>query len=118
MKGRRRTPEGPTHFLRFEGVPQKDNPDYLEFGGAFINCWVRAPSLEAARTTARAEIADAGWTIIEDIEAYIIERTDYTDDQQTAIDRFDQAQIDGEVYEFNTYPPEDLDDDEDDESGG
>jgi hypothetical protein len=107
-------PQGPTHFIQFEGFPDADNAEHAEFGGAFINCWVRAPSLDEALAIAAADIEATGWTIGEPLEAYTIERADYTDDQQAAIERFDQAQIDGEVYEYNTYPLDDrgMDDDE------
>lgn len=106
-------PQGPTYFLQFEGVPDANDTEHAEFGGAIINCWVRAPSLDAALAIAATDIEAAGWTIGEPLEAYTIERAEYTDDQQTAIERFDQAQIDGEVYQFHTYPLDDrgMDDD-------
>ena len=32
----------PIYYLMIEAIPCRNNPESKEFGGAFVNCWVKA----------------------------------------------------------------------------
>jgi hypothetical protein len=91
------------YYLMFHGTPTFDSPDFAEFGGAFICCWIDRSSLSEAEDAARKLIADADWQIESLEESKIMSQLDYESDP-TGIEYFQQAQTDGEVLVFHCYP--------------
>ena len=55
-------------LLRFVARPMESSPDFTEFEGAYVNCWVSTRSLAEAKRISRKSIRDAGW-LIEELEA-------------------------------------------------
>ena len=96
------------HYLQFEATPQPEHPESSELGGAFVNCWVAAPSASEAEALARKNIREQLWTIDLMAECYEDNRALYDDDSDD-LQYFEQAMIDGEVYVFHTYPIHDAD---------
>lgn len=95
---RHRIPKGRMHLLTYEA--RSTSEDGV---GAFVNAWVKRPSLDGARRAARSEIRRAGYRIVSvDLEQEISLRA------CAAAGRtyFRQAGIDGEAFVFNRFPLE------------
>ena len=87
-------------YFRFEAHP-KSTSDLAEAAGAFINCWIQRDTREDAESYARGAIADQDWRITRLEESSLVTRD--TQPIQT-IQYFEQAEIDGEVFVFHTWP--------------
>ena len=89
----------PIFYFQFEARPKKP----AEAGGAFINCWIDRATREEAESHARDAIANQDWSVTRLEEAVLVTR-----ETQSAESRqyFDQAEIDGEVFVFHTWPVE------------
>ena len=74
-----------------------------EIGGAYINCWIEAESIDQAEQMARTKIEEENWTILDKEEAYEIQRSDYLENSN-GLNYFDQALVDKLVLVFHTYP--------------
>ena len=74
-------------------------------GGATVNVFTTTPDERDAISVACQKITEAGWRVNSIEETHWVTREDYTEDQ-TGIEYFDQAMIDGSVLVFHTYPPE------------
>jgi len=96
----------PMFMIQFQAIPKADSPEAQEVGGAFVNCWIEAPDLDAAVGKAKHEITDQGWEPLELRQAEETTRDDYTDDHE-GLEYFEQALIDKEVCVFHCYPIED-----------
>lgn len=82
--------------------PTKENPRVNEIQGAYVSCWIKAPTADQAQAIAFAEITSGPW-VIDTIEERpssatpVVERT-----EDTAL-YLHQAQLDGECYVYHTY---------------
>jgi hypothetical protein len=105
---RRRLPVGRTYLITCEVRPLRfphPSPDQGsddDVAGAFVNSWVKSRSLSSARRRARTAIRRADWVIVD----YISQQSIRTKATLTKASRryFDQAQLDGEVHVYHTYP--------------
>ena len=88
---------GPTFLLTYEARPGETNPD-LSVGGAFITCWVIAPTFEAAERIASEELTAIGWVVIECTGSSPVTSADYQGNTY-----FRQAQVDGLVVCIDTF---------------
>jgi hypothetical protein len=96
-------PQGALYLVTHELRPSADNAELEGIGGAFVNCWLKTPSLEDALASARRHLADSGWQILMEGEAHPVVR-DRVSDQWMKYVR--QAEVDGEVFVINAFPPE------------
>lgn len=105
---RARIPTGPTFLISYEVSPTADNPEASELAGAFVNAWVRCSSLSDAKKLASTDIEASGWRIIAEESTNKVERSLYDQDADSEeyLAFFDQAQIDGAVFVYHTYPRE------------
>ncbi len=95
----------PMYFFSFHSIPIKPE-DKLEFGGAYVNCWIQDSSIHDAEERARTAIEENEWSITDqDNESYETTRDHWINDDQ--LEYYDQALIDREVWVFNIYPNED-----------
>ncbi|MEQ9207880.1 MAG: hypothetical protein RLN78_10980 [Phycisphaerales bacterium] len=95
----------PMYFFSFHSIPLKPE-DKLEFGGAYVNCWIQDSSIGKAEERARAVVECNEWSITnQDNDSYETTRDHWIGDAQ--LEYYDQALIDGEVWVFHTYPVED-----------
>jgi len=88
------------YFLAFAARPGESLEESKRFGGAHINCWVRAGTASEAQTTAAADIKARGW-IIETVES---EPRVEAQPPASALEYFEEAKIDGSCYVFHTWP--------------
>jgi len=103
---RQEMPKGEMFYLTFDAVPTTEHPEFDTLGGAGINCWIVARSLKDAEDQARQHIESVYWFIKEYEEGFAVDETSFEDDVKRPY--FEQAEIDGEVYLFNTYPNRDI----------
>ncbi len=89
-------------YLAFDGVPTKEHPDFDSVGGSGIYCWIIAESLNAAEAQARNHLEESGWFIKEYEEGFEVDETSFEDSEM--LQYYQQAEIDGEVFLFHTYP--------------
>ena len=91
------------YLVTIEAVPNAGTDDFREYGGAYVNVYVRETSDAAALALAQREIAESGWTctVIESV-AYVT-RDDFTSEDD-GLESFEQALIDGVVLDFHTFP--------------
>lgn len=79
--------------------------DYIDTGGAFINCWVKATSIEAAKTIAESAINENHWKILNLEESYYVDEEHYEENDES-LEFYQQAVVDGEVYIYHSWPNE------------
>ena len=90
------------YFIILEAIPERTNPRYEEFGGAFAACWVATDDPAVAEQEARSVLADAGWAARRVDEHYPVERERYLGNADS-LRRFDQAVADGVCINLNTW---------------
>ena len=90
------------YFLFIEAKPRSDNDESEEFGGAYINCWVKAKSEKAAINEAKNYIDYEGWEIV-NIEEISLSSRDWYDDKSDYQICYDSACENGIDAIFNTW---------------
>lgn len=101
-------PHVPVWRLRFLARPGPDaQSDGRPAAGAYVNAYLAGASSDELRGRARAGIEEAGWWI-EALES--VERLDPQALDDEAREMSPQAQQDGAVWVFHTWPPGGLDD--------
>jgi hypothetical protein len=98
-------------FLQYRCIPSEASENYGELGGAYINCWVKAISIKDARTIAELEIQENEWIVQELEESSPIRPESYENDDES-LKYYQQAEIDGEVYVFHSWPNEPQEEDQ------
>jgi hypothetical protein len=91
----------------FDARPKRTNPKFGKYGGAAVSCWIQRDTQGEAESVARGWIADEDWTITAMDEASLITKETQPPD---GMQYFEQAEIDGEVFVFHTFPTGGLDD--------
>lgn len=96
------------YYIMAEAATSIDNDESKEFGGAYINIWVKAETKDAALTKAKEFIVDEGWVLVNVEEAYAVNRADYTDDPDMddpgVLECYDEACEQGISAIFYTWP--------------
>jgi hypothetical protein len=90
-------------YLQYACIPSPTSDNYDEIGGAFISCWIKAVSMEAARKMAEVAINENNWIVQKLEESCPIKKEDYGVDDES-LEYYKQAEIDGEVYVYDTWP--------------
>ncbi len=93
----------------YAAYPKPENPEYGAIDGAYVSLFVNEPIQAAAEAAATAFIEEQGWDAGELDEAFPVTAEMYPVGHPSR-ERFEQAQIDGIVATFNTWPvgaPED-----------
>ena len=80
-------------------------PDFESVGGAHINLYIAAATEPEALDIASREVAEAGWRFDSLDQVTWVTRADYTDDD-SGLEYFEQALIDGIVLVIYSYPPD------------
>ena len=96
-------------YLSFEAVPKHDSPEAQEFGGAYIDCWLRRESEQEAELEARAHIDESGWIIGRKEDQSWVEQEDY-DDTPDVLQYYQEAEKNGSCYVFHCWPLGAIDD--------
>jgi hypothetical protein len=93
----------PMFFFQFEARPKQTHPEGDRYAGAMVNCWILRDNQSQAEAVARDWIGDEDWRITSVEEAMLMTR-----EMQAAhpdgMQYFEQAEIDGEVFVFHTWP--------------
>jgi hypothetical protein len=91
------------YLITVEALPNPGTEDFEEYGGAFVNVYIRETSEASALGAAEQEVASAGWSCkaVESVE--YVTREDFIDDPD-GLENFLEALKDGVVTVFHTYP--------------
>jgi len=112
-----------TMFLfTFLVAPTPDAKEYLDTGGAYVDCWIQGDDRAAAEERAQELIREYGWAVEALEEGSVVTSQDYLEDEENR-EFYEQALVEREVLVFNTWPrgeegDEDEEDDEDEEEDG
>jgi len=94
-------PRGETYLVTYEARPAVGSSNAPNIGGGFVNCWIRSTSRDQAKRKAREHVRSNGWNIVRLMTA---NRTRANNLNKAAAPYFRQAQIDGWVCIFHTFP--------------
>ena len=90
------------YYLLIEAVPYATNDESKEFGGAYVNCWIKATNQQSAIKKAKAYIASERWETVNIEEIYLSNRNYYYDEPELK-SCFDFACEHGVGAIFNTW---------------
>ncbi len=91
------------YFLVYEVSPKPAHRCYGEVDGAFVSLFVNEHIKEPAVAAAEDFVASDGWDIVAFTEAYAVSLEDYPPGHESR-DRYLQAEQDGVVATFHTWP--------------
>ena len=92
-----------TYLLTYEARPNDLLDERDGIGGAFVSCWILGSSLEVVREQAERHLEATGWTKVAVIAEGPVASETIPDDVK---EYYEQAQIDGEIYVIDAFPPE------------
>ncbi len=93
----------PIYYLMIEAVPKRNNPESKTVGGAYVNCWVKAPDTETALSKAKKYVASENWKFVELKNISVAQRHYYVDEPDS-LECFDNAWEYGLGACFYTWP--------------
>ncbi len=93
-------------FIQYEVRPAPESEEFAQTGGAYANCFIRAPSEVAAMEAAQRNFHESGWTVVSIEDGPLTAQRDYYASDQEWLGYFDQAQREGACYVFYLWPPE------------
>ena len=94
-------------YLNIEAVPKDTSPEKSEFGGAFVNIWVRAASKDTALLKAREYVDSEEWVFVELKDMHEARCETYLS-EPGSLEGYDNACEYGIDAEFYTWPAEEL----------
>lgn len=71
------------YYLMIEAVPHHDNPESKEYGGAYINCWVKADRPADALARAKEYILEQNWRFIRLEDRFAVQREQYLEEPES-----------------------------------
>jgi hypothetical protein len=89
-------------FVSLSVVPIAEGSHFAEFAGAHVNCWVARPEREAVSRASQIA-AEQGWRVTSIVQSCEVVEGNYSLGDPGG-DYFRQAEIDGEVSVFHTWP--------------
>ena len=93
------------YYLMVEATPHHDNPESKEYGGAYINCWVKADTPADAEQKAKEYIHGQYWSFVKLEDVFTVQREQYLDEPDS-LDGYDNAVQYGLDAIFYTWPME------------
>ena len=90
------------YYLMIEATPGSSNPESKEFGGAFVNCWIKATTKKDALKRAKEYITEENWMFIKAEEIWVAHRKNYID-LPDSLECYDEACETGFSAIFNTW---------------
>ena len=94
------------YCIIIEAIPNRSNPERNEFGGAYINCWVKASTQKEALKKAKEYIKAENWMFIKVEDIWEAQRQSYMDLPES-LECYDEACKNGLSAIFNTWSIED-----------
>ena len=95
------------YYLMIEAVPKRNTPEYKEFGGAYINCWVKAATQSIALKKAKECINNEHWKHIK-LEDIWVAYSDLYADTPESLDCYNEACEKGFSAIYYTWPIDDI----------
>ena len=68
------------YYLMVEAVPHHNNPESKKYGGAYINCWVKADTPTQALRKAKEYIYQQNWVFIKAEDTFTVQREGYIEE--------------------------------------
>lgn len=90
-------------LITYHVKPLRAHPEAPLIGGAYVNSYVEAASIEEAESIAKNQIEILHWLILEKDQALIVRSEDF-DDNDPGQKYFEQALTEKVVLVFHTYP--------------
>ena len=90
------------YYFMIEAVPGLNNPEHTLYGGAYINCWIKAASKSEALNKAKAHIEEENWQMLKVEDSFIAQRHMYEDDTE-GMECYDEARRGGLASVFYTW---------------
>ena len=91
------------YYLMIEAIPYRNNPESKEFGGAFVNCWVKASTQKDALKRDQEFIKNENWIFMKVEDIWEAQRQSYID-LPDSLECYDEACEIGLSAVFNTWP--------------
>ena len=91
------------YYLMIEAIPYRNNPESKEFGGAFVNCWVKASTQKDALKRVQEFIKNENWIFMKVEDIWEAQRQSYID-LPDSLECYDAACEIGLSAVFNTWP--------------
>ena len=91
------------YYIMIEATPNTSNPESKKFGGAYINCWVKASTQKEALKRAKDYIKNENWMFIKTEDIWEAQRQSYIDLPES-LECYDDACKIGLSAIFNTWP--------------
>jgi len=91
------------YCVMVEAVPNRNNPESKEYGGAYINCWIKADTPEEAVKQAKEYIHKENWELVKIEDINCVRRERYLDEPD-ALECYDNAEQYGLDAIFYTWP--------------
>lgn len=96
------------YYLMIEAIPSLNNPESKKFGGAYVNCWVKASTQKEALKKVKDYINQENWVFIRTEDIWIAQRDSYINIPDS-LESYDEACKYGSSFVFNIWP---IDEDE------
>lgn len=91
------------YYLMAEAVPHQNNPESKEYGGAYVNCWVKADTPTDALSKFKEYILEQRWSLIKIEDMFTAQREKYLD-VPDSLECYDNAVQYGLGAIFQTWP--------------
>lgn len=91
------------YYLMVEAVPHRSNPESQEYGGAYVNCWVKADTPYDALNKVKEYICEQNWVFCQTEDMFTVQREQY-DDEPDSLECYDNALQYGFDAVFYTWP--------------
>ena len=101
-----RIPVGRTFLVTYDVRPTEQSAAPPDIGGAYANCWVVCASMDEAYRIALEHLEKDGWAVVGMVNLNEKVADDLAEGSESM---FRQAQIDGFVCQFHTFPADDPD---------
>ena len=90
-------------YYMVEAVPHKNNPDYKQYEGAYVNCWVKAASRMEALSKIKEYLKnEENWLYTKTEEVCVVRREQYLDIPES-LAAFDYACENGLSVQFYLF---------------
>lgn len=98
--------EGGIFLAEYEVRPAPHSEDFATVGGAFVVCFVRATDADAAHAACMRYFVETAWECVERTRLPQPLEREHLEDDDEALDAFDEATTHGECFLFHLWPPE------------
>ena len=102
-------------FFTFLAVPTPDAKEFMDSGGAYVNCWIQGDDRQEAEQRASDLIHEYKWSVEALEEGATVTSADYSQDDDDR-EFYEQALTEGEVLVFNTWPRDEEEDEDEAEA--